>query len=99
MIELKNTIELYDIWRLRNPRMKRFAFWQNQRTVLFNVDWTFFCFKCFAKIHLQNRDGLASFRIDHSPIFFFALDMIKKDQRGKVYGNLIVLYYQTKNIT
>ena len=34
MIELKNTIELCDIWRLRNPKMKRYAFAQNQRTGL-----------------------------------------------------------------
>ena len=49
---------------------------------LINLDETLFCFKCFAKVYLQNRDGLASFCSDHSPIFF-ALDMIKEGQRGK----------------
>ena len=34
MIKLKNTFELCNIWRLKNPKLKRFTFWQNHRAGL-----------------------------------------------------------------
>ena len=54
MIELKNTFELCDIWRLRNPKIKRFTFRQNHRTGFIQRRLDFFCFKCFARDYSQN---------------------------------------------
>ena len=46
MNELENTLNICDIWRLGNPKNKRFTFWQNHRTG-FIVDWAFFLFQMF----------------------------------------------------
>ena len=75
MIERKNAFELCDIWRLRNPQIKRltFDFCIITGLALFNVNWTFFSFK----VSTHKTDALASFCSDHSPILF-ALDMMKK---------------------
>ena len=34
MIKLKITFELCDIWRFKNPKIKRFTFWKNHRAGL-----------------------------------------------------------------
>ena len=54
IIGLKNTFELWDIWRLRNPDIKRFTFQQNHRAgfIQHRLD---ICFKCFKRVYLENR--------------------------------------------
>ena len=48
MIELNNTFELSDIWRLRNTKTKKILFGKIIGLALFNVDWTFL-FQIFYK--------------------------------------------------
>ena len=45
MIKLKITFELCDIWRLKNPKIKRFTFWKNHRAGLIQYTWDFFVFR------------------------------------------------------
>ena len=49
MIELKNTFELCDIWRLRNPKNKRFTFQQNHMTGFIQFRSDFFLLQIFCK--------------------------------------------------
>ena len=85
MIELKNTFELCDIWRLRNPKIKRFTFRQNHKSgfIQSRLDF-FFVSNVFLVLQesIHKTDVLASFCSDHSPILF-VLDMIKEGQMGK----------------
>ena len=47
IIGLKNTFELWDIWRLRNPNIKRFTFQQNHRTGFIQHRLDIFLFQMF----------------------------------------------------
>ena len=55
MTELKNTFELGDISRLRNPKIKRFTFQQNLKTSFIQHRIDFFCFNYFARVYSQNK--------------------------------------------
>ena len=75
MTELKNTFELCDISRLRNPKIKRFTFQQNLKTNFMQHRIDFFVSNILQEsIHKTNV--LGSLCNDYSPILF-ALDMIK----------------------
>ena len=69
MIELIESFELHDIWRIRNPIEKRFTFLQNHISgyIQWRLDYFF-----PNKLHesINNTDILASLSIDHSPISF-----------------------------
>ena len=54
MNQLKNTFELCDIWRLRNPKIKSCTFCKNHRASSIQRRLDFFCLKCFAKVYSPN---------------------------------------------
>ena len=49
MIELRNTFELCDICKLRNPKSQRFTCRQNHRTDFIQCRLDFFLFQMFFK--------------------------------------------------
>ena len=57
LIEIKETLDLRDIWRIRNPKSKCFTFHQNHVSGHFQET-------------VIRIDVLASFCSDHSPIIF-----------------------------
>ena len=70
MIELIESFELCDIWRIRNPTEKRFTFGQNHISghIQRRLDYFFVSNKLQESI--SNTDILASLSTDHSPISF-----------------------------
>ena len=71
MIELIETFELCDIWRIRNPTEKRFTFRRNHISgyIKQRLDYFFFVSNKLQKL-IKNTDILASLSTNHSPISF-----------------------------
>ena len=92
-IEVKNTFQICDIWRLRIPKTKDSLFGKVIGLALFNLGWTF-----FVQEPIYKTNALASSCSDQSPILFL-LHMIiwlKKTKGERVYINLIKLYIKRK---
>ena len=69
--EIKKTISiLCDIWRIRNPKVKRFIFRQNHFSGFIERRLDFFLTSNILQESIIKTDVLASFCTDHSPIFF-----------------------------
>ena len=70
MIELIESFELCDIWRIRNPTEKRFNIRQNHISgyIQRRLDYLFVSNKLQESV--KNTDILASLSTDHSPIWF-----------------------------
>ena len=70
MIELIESFELCDIWRIRNPTEKRFTFRQNQISGYIQRKLDYFFVSNRLQESINNTDILASLSTDHSPISF-----------------------------
>ena len=70
MIELIESFELCDIWRIRNPKEKRFNFRQNHITGYIQRRLDYFFISNRLQESINNTDILASLLTDHSPISF-----------------------------
>ena len=71
-----------DIWRIRNPNVKRFTFRQNHVSGFVEQRLDFFLISNILQESVIKTDVLASFCTDHSPIFFF-LQLKDMPTRGK----------------
>ena len=78
------------IWRIRNPNVKRFTFWQNQVAGFIERRLDFFKISNILQESVIKTDVPASFCTDHSPIFF-SLQIKDMQLGGKAFGNLIIL--------
>ena len=70
MIELIESFELCDIWRIRNPTEKRFTFRQNHISGYIQRRLDYFFVSNNLQESINNTDILASLSTDHSPISF-----------------------------
>ena len=70
MIELIESFELCDIWRIRNPTEKRFTFCQNHISGYIQRRLDYFFVSDTLQESINNTDILASLSPDHSPISF-----------------------------
>ena len=70
LIEIKETLFLCDIWRIRNPNVRRFTFRQNQVSDFIEQRLDFFLISNILQGSVIKTGVLASFCTDHSPIFF-----------------------------
>ena len=70
LIETKETLYLCDIWRIRNPNVRRFTFRQNHVSSFIKRRLHFFLISNILQESIIKTDVLASFCTDHSPIFF-----------------------------
>ena len=70
LIEIKETLFLCDIWRIRNPNVRRFTFRQNHVSGFIERRLDFFLISNILQESVIKTDVLASFCTDHSPIFF-----------------------------
>ena len=71
-----------DIWRIRNPNVKRFTFRQNHVSGFVERRLDFFLISNILQESVIKTDVLASFCTDHSPIFF-SLQLKDMPTRGK----------------
>ena len=82
LIEIKETLYSSDIWRIRNPKVKRFTFWQNH--VSSNGGLILFLISNTLQESIIKTDVLASFCTNYSPIFF-SLQLKDMPTRGKSF--------------
>ena len=71
LIEIKETLYLCDIWRIRNPNVRRFTFRQNRVSGFIEQRLDFSLISNIPQEPIIKTDVLTSFCTDHSPIFFF----------------------------
>ena len=69
-IELKEKFDLCDIWRIRNPKTKRYTFRQKHVSGLIQRRLDYFYISNSMQVSVKNTDVLASLLTDHSPITF-----------------------------
>ena len=82
LIEIKETLDLCDIWRIRrirNPKSKHLTFHRNHVLVIFKVIYIYI----YIYINTVIRaDVLAAFCIDHCPIIF-TFEFESNNERGE----------------
>ena len=71
-----------DIWRIKNPNVRRFPFRQNQVSGFAERRLDFFLLSKILQEPILKTDVLASFCTDHSPIFF-SLQLKRMPTQGK----------------
>ena len=67
-IELKEKFDLCDIWRIRNPKTKRFTFRQKHVSGLIQRRLDYFYISNSMQVPVKNTHVSAFFLTDHSPI-------------------------------
>ena len=82
LIEIKESLYLCDIWRIRNPNVKRFTFRQNHVSGFIERRLDFFLISNVLQESIIKTDVLASFCTDHSPTHF-SLQLKDMLTRGK----------------
>ena len=70
MVELIESFELCDIWRIQNSTEKRFMFCQNHILGYIQRRLDYFFVSNKLQESIKNTDILASLSSDHSPISF-----------------------------
>ena len=70
-IKIKENLNLCDIWRIRNPKSKRYTFCQNQSSGFIQRRLDYFFVSNVLQERVKTTDILTSFATDHSPILFF----------------------------
>ena len=83
LIEIKETLDLCDIWRIRNPKSKRLTFHQNRVFGRIQRRLDYFLISNSLQETVIRADILALFCSDHSPIIFtFAFESNNKEGKG-----------------
>ena len=82
LIEFKEKFNLYDIWRVWNPKIKRFTFRQQHISGFIQGRLDYFFVSNLLQESVIKTDVLAAFSTDHSPLLF-SLDLRKDENRGK----------------
>ena len=82
LIQVTENLDLCDIWRIRNPKRKRFTFRQQHSTGFIQRRLDYFFISNSLKESIKTTDTLAAFYTDHSPITF-SLCHLKNFLRGK----------------
>ena len=67
-IELKEKFGLCDIWRIRNPKIKRYTFRQKHLSGLIQRRLDYFYISNSMQVSVKTTEVLASLLTDHSPI-------------------------------
>ena len=71
-----------DIWRLRNPKTKRYTFTQNSKKGFIQRRLDYFFISNSLQENVKKTDIIAAFSTDHSPITF-SLEFQEEESRGK----------------
>ena len=70
LIQITENLDLCDIWRIRNPKRKRFTFRQHHSTGFIQRRLDYFFISNSLQESTKTTDTLAAFSTDHSPITF-----------------------------
>ena len=70
LIELKETYNLCDIWRIRNTKKRCYTFRQNHATGLIQRRLDYIFVSSSLQEYVKTTDILNAFSTDHSPVFF-----------------------------
>ena len=81
-IEIKESLNLCDISRIRNPKFKRYTFRQNHSSGFIQRRLDYFFVSNVLQERVKKTDILASFATDHSPILF-SLNQMSEFSHGK----------------
>ena len=81
-IQIKEKLNLIDIWRIRNPKTKRFTFRQHHTTGFIQRRLDYFFISNQLQDTVKKTDIVAAFTSDHSPLIF-TLSMNQDEGRGK----------------
>ena len=82
IIQIIENLDLCDIWRIHNPKRKRFTFRQHQYAGFIQRGLDYFFISNSLQESIKTADTLAAFSTDHSPIIF-SLCHLKEFPRGK----------------
>ena len=82
LIQLKEKFSLCDIWRIRNPKVKRFTFRQHHKSGFIQRRLDYFFISNNIQENVKDSDILVAFSTDHSPVIFSLL-LNKDKNRGK----------------
>ena len=82
MIQTKEKFNLRDIWRMRNPNMKRFTFQQQHILSFIQRRLDYFFVSNRLQESVNKTDVLAAFSTDLSPLLF-SLDLRRDENKGK----------------
>ena len=82
LIQITENLDLCDIWRIRNPKRRRFTFRQHHSTGFIQRRLDYFFISNSLQESTKTTDTLAAFSTDHSPITF-SLCHLKEFPRGK----------------
>ena len=82
LIEIKETLYLCDIWRIRNLNVRSFTFRQNHVSGFIEGRLDFFIISNIQQESIIKSHVLASFCTDHS-LIFFSLQLNDMSTRGK----------------
>ena len=81
-VQIKEKLNLVDIWRIRNPRTKSFTFRQHHATGFIQRRLDYFFISNQLQDTVIKTDILATFTSDHSPLIF-TLSTNQDEGRGK----------------
>ena len=81
-IEIKESLNLCDIWRIRNPKFKRYTFRQNHSSGFIQRRLDYFFVSNVLQERVKKPDILASFATDHS-LILFSLNQMSEVSHGK----------------
>ena len=82
LIQITENLDLCDIWKIRNPKRKRFTFRQHHSTVFIQRRLDYFFISNTLQESIKTADTLAAFSTDHSPVTF-SLCHLKEFSRGR----------------
>ena len=82
LIQITENLDLCDIWRIRNPKRKRFTFRQHHSTGFIQRRLDYFFVSNSLQESIKSADTLAAFSTDHSPITL-SLCHLKQFSQGR----------------
>ena len=82
LIHIKEKFNLCDIWRIRNPKIKRFTFRQQYISGFIQRRLDYFFVSDLLQESVNKTYVLAAFSTDDSPLLF-SLNLHKDENRGK----------------
>ena len=82
LIQSKEKFILCDIWRIRNPKIKRFTFRQQSISGFIQRIRDYFFVSNLLRESVNKTDVLAAFSTDHSLLLYF-LELRKDENRVK----------------